>query len=115
HGFAGPGLAFDEQRTFEHDRGVNGDLEVIGGDVVFGSGKFHRVFALLLILVRRGALRPRLTPSRGSSQLATSAPMMPTTMFPISPKPAPRTISPASQPAIAPITSAAMIPIDNAP
>ena len=49
------------------------------------------------------------------SQLATSAPMMPITILPISPKPAPRTISPASQPAIAPITSAAKIPIDIAP
>ena len=34
------------------------------------------------------------TPSCGSTQLATSAPRMPMTMLPISPKPAPRTIRP---------------------
>src|SRR4029077_834375 len=57
----------------------------------------------------------RLMPSCGSSQSATRAPMMPITMLPISPKPAPRTIWPASQPAMAPITSAAMIPMETAP
>ena len=55
HGLAGAGLALDQQRALEHDRGVDGDLEVIGGDVVFGAGKFHRVFALLLVLERRRA------------------------------------------------------------
>src|SRR5262249_15137362 len=58
---------------------------------------------------------PRLMPSCGSSQLATKAPMMPITILPISPNPAPRTIRPASQPAMAPITSAAMIPMETAP
>jgi hypothetical protein len=38
--------------------------------------------------------------------------MMPITMLPISPNPAPRTISPASQPAIPPMISAAMMPIE---
>src|SRR6202035_524417 len=69
---------------------------------------------MVALMMSRTALPPRLTPSCGNIQLATSAPMMPITMFPISPKPAPRTIRPASQPAIAPITSAAKIPIDNA-
>src|ERR1700722_6311765 len=70
---------------------------------------------MVALTISRIALPPRLTPSCGSSQLATSAPMMPITMLPISPKPAPRTIRPASQPAIAPMTSAAKIPIENAP
>ncbi len=55
---------------------------------------------MVALTMSRTALPPRLTPSCGNSQLATSAPMMPITMLPISPKPAPRTISPASQPAI---------------
>jgi hypothetical protein len=41
--------------------------------------------------------------------------MIPTTMFPISPKPVPRTISPASQPAIAPMMIAPKIPMDAYP
>ena len=40
---------------------------------------------------------------------ALSAPMMPITILPSRPKPAPRTINPASQPAMAPISSAARI------
>ena len=40
---------------------------------------------------------------RGSSQPATNAPTMPTTMLPIRPKPPPAMIWPASQPAIAPM------------
>ena len=70
HGLAGAGLALDQQRTFEHDRGVDGDLEVIGGDVVFGAGKFHREFALLLILVRRDAPRPEVETTAGSAVVA---------------------------------------------
>ena len=70
---------------------------------------------MVALTISRMALPPRLTPSCGNSQLASSAPMMPITMLPISPKPAPRTISPASQPAIAPMTSAAMMPIDISP
>jgi len=54
-------------------------------------------------------------PSCGRTQPATSAPMMPTTMLPISPNPAPWTILPASQPAIAPMISAAIIPIAKIP
>src|ERR1700741_904247 len=49
----------------------------------------------------------------GKTPLATSAPMMPITMLPISKNPAPRTISPASQPAIAPIINAARIPMSK--
>ena len=150
HGLAGAGLALDQQRALQHDRGVDGDLEVVGGDIVLGAGKFHRAFALLFVLERRSAPRseqettacaavvsgnevssgpsdqreddehdhaadggvddradvpvPRLMPSCGSSQPATSAPMMPMTILPSSPKPAPLTIRPASQPAIAPTT-----------
>src|SRR6266851_6374090 len=60
HGFAGAGLALDQQRSLEHDRGVDGDLQVVGGDVVFGAGKLHRVFALLLFL-RAGASEQETT------------------------------------------------------
>src|SRR6185312_8753282 len=45
---------------------------------------------------------PRPMCSCGSSQLAISAPTTPIAMSPIRPKPAPRTILPASQPAISP-------------
>ena len=41
HGLAGAGLALHQQRALQHDRGVDGDLEVVGGDVVLGAGKFH--------------------------------------------------------------------------
>src|SRR4051794_30187656 len=44
-------------------------------------------------------------PSFGNSQCAMNAPTMPMMMSPISPKPAPRTIRPASQPATARTTS----------
>src|SRR5262245_40864609 len=63
---------------------------------------------MVALMMSRTQPMPRLTPSAGSRKLATSAPMMPTTMLPISPKPAPCTIFPASQPAIAPMISAAM-------
>ena len=43
HGLAGAGLALDQQRALEHDRGVDGDLEVVGGDIVLGAGKFHLI------------------------------------------------------------------------
>src|SRR3569833_247642 len=45
---------------------------------------------------------PRWIPSFGNSAVAISAPTMPMTMSPMMPKPAPRTILPASQPAIRP-------------
>src|ERR1700744_1377188 len=41
-------------------------------------------------------------PSLGNSQLAMKAPIMPMTMSPMMPKPAPRPILPASQPATKP-------------
>jgi hypothetical protein len=42
HGLAGAGLALDEQRPLQHDRGIHRDLEVIGRDIVLGTGKFHQ-------------------------------------------------------------------------
>ena len=33
HGLAGPGLAFDQQRTLERDGGIDRDLEVVGRDI----------------------------------------------------------------------------------
>src|SRR5690554_4502724 len=39
--FAGAGLAFDQQRALKRDRCVNSHLQVIGGYVFFGTGKFH--------------------------------------------------------------------------
>ena len=48
HGLAGAGLALDQQRALEHDRGVDGDLEVVGGDIVLGAGKFHRSVCLVV-------------------------------------------------------------------
>ena len=45
HGLAGAGLALDQQRALQRDRGVDRDLEVVGRDVVLGTGEFHRAFA----------------------------------------------------------------------
>src|SRR5882724_3077948 len=45
---------------------------------------------------------PIAMPRRGKSHPAMNAPTIPTMISPISPNPAPRTISPASQPATAP-------------
>ena len=42
HGLAGAGLALDQERTLQHHRGIDGDLEIIGGDIVLGAGKLHR-------------------------------------------------------------------------
>ncbi len=50
-------------------------------------------------------------PSVGSSQPASTAPMMPTTILPSRPKPKPRTIRPASQPAIAPMSRKMIKPV----
>ena len=50
-----------------------------------------------------------MMPRRVNSQTPMKAPMMPITMFQISPKPKPRTILPASHPAIAPTISMMMI------
>src|SRR5262244_1756346 len=43
HGLAGPGLAFDQQRTLERDGGIDRDLEVVGCDIGAGSFKTHRL------------------------------------------------------------------------
>ena len=47
HGLAGTGLALDQQRALEHDRGVDRDLEIIGGDIALGAGKFHLFLCLV--------------------------------------------------------------------
>ena len=41
HGLAGAGLAFDEQRAFEHDGRVYRDAQVVRGDVGVRSFKAH--------------------------------------------------------------------------
>src|SRR5262249_51800288 len=41
HGLAGAGLALDQERTLERDRGVDRDLEVVGRDVGARSFKSH--------------------------------------------------------------------------
>jgi len=41
HGLAGAGLALDQKRPLERDRGVDRDLEVGLGDVVLGSFETH--------------------------------------------------------------------------
>ncbi len=48
---------------------------------------------------------PRWIPSRGSTQLPMKAPMMPTMRSPTSPNPVPRTICPASHPAMSPTSN----------
>ncbi len=47
NGLAGAGFAFDQQRTPQQHGGVDGHLEIIGGDIVAGALKthaFHPVF-----------------------------------------------------------------------
>ena len=41
HGLAGAGLALDQQRALERDRGVDREHQVLGGDVVVGALEFH--------------------------------------------------------------------------
>src|SRR5664279_4902884 len=53
---------------------------------------------------------PMTMPSFGNSRLATNAPAMPTRMSPMMPKPVPRTILPASQPAIRPTNKITRMP-----
>jgi hypothetical protein len=43
HGFAGAGLALDEERTLQRDRGINRDLEIVGGDVTAGTLETHKI------------------------------------------------------------------------
>jgi hypothetical protein len=54
HGLARAGLALDQQRPLEHDRSVHRDLEVLGGDVILGTGKFHSAICLA-VLERSGS------------------------------------------------------------
>ena len=42
HRLAGSGLAFHQKRPFEDDRRVDRDFQVLGGDIVLGTGKPHR-------------------------------------------------------------------------
>ena len=46
HRLAGAGLALHEQRTAEQRRGVDRDLEVVGGDIGAGAFEAHRLFPL---------------------------------------------------------------------
>ncbi len=41
HGLAGPRLALDQQRTAQRHRRVDCDLQVIGGDIIFGALEAH--------------------------------------------------------------------------
>ena len=41
-GLAGAGLALDEQRPPQRDRGVDRDLEVVGRDIIGGAFEAHR-------------------------------------------------------------------------
>src|SRR5205085_3390015 len=53
---------------------------------------------------------PMTMPSLGNRKLATKAPAMPTRISPMMPKPVPRTILPASQPATRPTNRMTMMP-----
>ena len=41
HGLAGAGLAFDQERPLQRDRGVDRDFQIVGGDVGVGAFKTH--------------------------------------------------------------------------
>ena len=41
HGLAGAGLALDQQRPLERDRGVDRDLQVVGRDIGLGAFETH--------------------------------------------------------------------------
>jgi hypothetical protein len=43
HGLAGTRLALDQQRPLERDRGIDGDLEVVGRHIGAGSFKAHDI------------------------------------------------------------------------
>ena len=43
-GLAGPGLSLDQQGAFERDGGVNGDGQIVRGDVIGGAFEFHLGF-----------------------------------------------------------------------
>jgi hypothetical protein len=42
HGLAGAGLALDQQGPLQRDRRVDRQREVVGGDVIRGTGEAHR-------------------------------------------------------------------------
>ena len=46
-GFAGARFAFYKKRPLQGNRCIDGNFQVIGGDVVFGALKFHLVFNLV--------------------------------------------------------------------
>ena len=52
HGLAGAGLALDQQRALQRDGGVDGQHQVVGGDVGVGTFEFH--FGILKIGWRCG-------------------------------------------------------------
>jgi hypothetical protein len=41
HGLAGAGLALDQQRPLQRDRGVHRHAQVVAGNIGVGAGKFH--------------------------------------------------------------------------
>ena len=41
HGLAGAGLALDQQRPPQRDRGVDRDLEIVGRDIIAGAFETH--------------------------------------------------------------------------
>src|SRR5208282_3888100 len=47
HGLAGARLAFDQQWPLQRDRGIDRNLEVVGGDVAAGSFETHEGSARL--------------------------------------------------------------------
>ena len=52
HGLAGAGLALDQQRPLQRDRGVDRDLQVVGGHIGAGAVEAHEhPFGLILGLV----------------------------------------------------------------
>ena len=43
HGLAGARLALDQERSLQRDGGVDRDLQIVGGDIILGTSKFHRI------------------------------------------------------------------------
>jgi len=44
HGFAGAGLALDQQRALQRDGGIDREHQVVGGNVALGALEFHGVW-----------------------------------------------------------------------
>src|SRR4029077_14908469 len=70
----------------------------------------NRAAPSVALITARINPEPRLMPSRGKSQLAMNAPTMPMAISPIRPVLAPRTILPASQPAMRPTSRMMRMP-----